>query len=83
MVEYKNIILKDTERALPYKSKSGGDNRKNHPIMEKYAHASRILDRLKSSFDIDKSQKASAVRHKSGIYLEFSCCISIYSKCKS
>ena len=32
MVEYKNIILKDTERALPYKSKSGGDNRKNHPI---------------------------------------------------
>ena len=31
MVEYKNIILKDTERALPYKSKSGGDNRKNHP----------------------------------------------------
>ena len=82
MVEYKNIILKDTERALPYKSKSGVDNRKKHPIRDKYAHASRILDRLKSSFYNDKSQKASAVRHKSGIYLEFSCCISIYSKCK-
>ena len=57
MVEYKNIILKDTERALPYKSKSGVDNRKNHPIRDKYAHASRILDRLKSSFDNDKSLK--------------------------
>ena len=71
MVEYKNIILKNTVSALPYKSK-GGVNGKEYPIRDKYAHASRILDCLKSSFDNDKSQKASAVRHKSGMYLEFS-----------
>lgn len=72
MAEYKNIILKNTVSALPYKSKSGGGNRNNYPSRDKYAHASRILDCLKSSFDNDKSQKASAVRHKSGMYLEFS-----------
>lgn len=72
MVEYKNIILKDTVSALPYKSKSYRDDREKHPDRDKYSHASRILECLKSSFDDDKSQKASAVRHRSGIYLVFS-----------
>ena len=43
MIEYKNIILKGTERTLPYKSKPKIDNKNKYPQRDKDTHAIRIL----------------------------------------
>ena len=72
MIEYKNIILKGTERTLPYKSKPKIDNKNKYPQRDKDTHAIRILGQLEKSFEEDKAQKAVAIRNREGVYLEFS-----------
>ena len=72
MIEYKNIILKGTERTLPYKSKPKIDNKNKYPQRDKDTHAIRILGQLEKSFEEDKAQKAVAISNREGVYLEFS-----------
>lgn len=72
-VDKKNIFLENVTESLEYKSSSHPVS-KNYPIRESVSsHASYIKNRFEACCQQELSQKQiSAVKHKNGMYLEFS-----------
>ena len=72
-VEKRNIFLHETQHALPYISKRKRSGA-SFPCRENpKAHAAFILQKLEACRQQDYDQKqVAAIRHKEGIYLEFS-----------
>lgn len=72
-VEKRNIFLHETQHALPYISKRKRSDA-SFPCRENpKAHAAFILQKLEACRQQDYDQKqVAAIRHKEGIYLEFS-----------
>lgn len=72
-VEKRNIFLHETQHALPYVSKRKRSDA-SFPCRENpKAHAAFILQKLEACRQQDYDQKqVAAIRHKEGIYLEFS-----------
>ena len=72
-VEKRNIFLHETQHALPYVSKRKSSDA-SFPCREvRKAHDAMILQKLEACRQQDYDQKqVAAIRHKEGIYLEFS-----------
>lgn len=74
MVEKKIVILKDTQSVLDYKSPRQGGNGLNFPGRQNIrSHGELIIGKLSASYEQSQEQKrVSAIKFKSGTYLEFS-----------
>ncbi len=72
-VEKKNIFLNDTNKSIPYVSRSMLIG-KNFPLRDNSKlHAQFIGRKLNECYERSKTQKqAAAIRYKEGVYLEFS-----------
>lgn len=71
-IEKKNLFLSDTNISIPYVSRQGRAE-KNYPQRDSGAHAAFIKRKLNECYERSSIQKqAAAIRHKEGVYLEFS-----------
>ena len=71
-VDKRNIFLPDTVETVPYSSSQGGGNFR---LVERdvRTHAELIKRRLLRSYAEDNAQRrATAIRYRDGVYLEFS-----------
>ena len=71
-VDKKNIFLFNTVETLSYAAKGGGGSDKNYPDRDIALHAKKIQKKLQDCFAQSLEEQKTDIRHKEGIYLEFS-----------
>jgi hypothetical protein len=72
-VDKRNIFLTNTAIPEPYASESRGGKRLSYPKRNVESHSKSIQTKLQKAYEASGKQKqAAAIRHKDGVYLEFS-----------
>ena len=83
-VEKRNIFLHETQEVFSYVSGSGRAGIKFPKRTNQRAHADYIRQELDKCKQQDLTQKqVAAIRHKEGIYLEFSGAAADLSRCRA